>query len=202
MRGKLISFEGIDSSGKSTQVKRLTTRLEKAGKSVLTFREPGDTTVSEKIRDLVLHTDVAITPMAELLLYEASRAQLVTEKIIPALEAGRVVIVDRFFDSTTAYQGYGRGIDLDLIRHANELAVGSLKPHLTFFIDLAWDEACRRRGAREEDRIEKENHTFFDRVRQGYLVLAKQESRFRIIDGMKTPDAIEFEIWKEIEGIL
>ncbi len=197
-KGLFITFEGIDGSGKSTQIDTLAAKLSGEGHRVLAMRDPGGTEVSEQVRNILLSVHNTIDPITELLLYEAARAQIVAEKIRPALENKTIVLMDRFYDSTTAYQGYGRGIDLNYIRHANEIATGGLEPDLTFFIDVDWDEAVRRRGGAPADRLEREDHNFFDRVRNGYHKMIKEDPhRMKLIDGNLTVEAIEEKIFEE-----
>ncbi len=183
LRGKFIVFEGPDFSGKSTQVKLLADRLKKAGYPVTVTREPGGTSIGERVRKEILSTkNVGLLPLSELLLFITCRAQLTAEVIAPALREQRVVVSSRYRLSSLAYQGYGRGIDLELIRRLNEAATGGLKPNLTFLIDLPEEIAlARKRG--EGDRIEVEDLAFYRRVREGYLELAQQDPQLRRIDG-------------------
>ena len=182
-RGRLVTFEGIDGSGKTTQIARLAVAVQKAGKQVLVLREPGGTVIGEAIRQILLdRKHDGMSQETELLLFSAARAQLVREVILPALNAGTWVISDRFYDSSLAYQGYGRGLDLELIGALNEFAVDSCKPDITILLDLAADSAVRRRSGRLEksDRLENESFAFMQRIRQGYLALAEREPQ-RII---------------------
>lgn len=201
--GLFISFEGIDACGKSTQVEKLAERLRADTFNVLTLRDPGGTPISEEIRKILLsnkHSEMGA--MTELLLYEAARAQIVYERIIPGMRERDVVLIDRFFDSTTAYQGYGRGIDLENVKRANLLATGGLTPQLTFFIDIAWEESRRRKSNGHMDRLESEDQDFFNRIRNGYLQLAQTHAkRFRIIDGNLSPEAVHEAIYKETKKI-
>lgn len=199
-RGYLMTFEGIDQCGKSTQVKALIRRLEESGYPVQSWRDPGSTSVSEQIRDILLSSrNLGMVSLTELLLYEAARAQLVHEKVLPALSDGCIVILDRFYDSTTAYQGYGRGIDLNLIHQANTIATGGLVPDLTFYLDIDWEESRRRKGKQNLDRMEQENRNFFDRVRAGYQTLSETEpQRIIRLDGAQDIHTIEALIWKEV----
>jgi dTMP kinase len=199
-KGLFITFEGIDRSGKSTQIERLEARLKGEGHRVVAMRDPGGTEVSEQIRTILLSIHNTIDPVAELLLYEAARAQLVAEKIRPALENNMTVLVDRFYDSTTAYQGYGRGIPLGYIEQANEIATGGLKPDLTFFIDITWEEASRRNRLAAADRMESEDHLFFGRIRNGYIQIVQENSkRVKLIDGSQSVEAIERKIFEETQ---
>jgi dTMP kinase len=201
-----ISFEGIDGSGKSTQAKLLAKKLEEENRKVIFLREPGGTEISEQIRNILLNKkNLKMTQIAELLLFSASRSQLVSEVIKPALLNNTIVIADRYVDSTTAYQGYGRGLHHGGIKGINSLATMGVTPKKTFFIDITVQEMFARRAAthQEIDRMEMSNDEFFERVRQGYLELAKEESgRFVVIDGKQTIEAIHDIIWKEIDGML
>lgn len=187
-RGKFISFEGSEGCGKSTQIGRFVQLLEERGLKVLQTREPGGTAIGEKIRDLLQHDEEAeaMTEESELLLFAASRAQLVREVIAPALEAGTWVVADRFLDSTTVYQGFARGLDIDAVRRINAFAVGETLPDLTFLLDLDAATGHARAVAAsggEGDRMEAQPLEFFEKVRNGYLELADDETgRFRIID--------------------
>lgn len=199
----LITFEGIDFSGKSTQANLLVERLKRSGRDVLLLREPGGTPVSEKIRSILLdrqHLD--LNPRAELLLFSAARSQLVKEVVLPALKRRTVVVCDRFYDSTTAYQGYGRGLDLADIRVMNAMATFGTVPEKTFLVDVSLEEVARRRTASglRADRMESEGIEFFERVRKGYLAIAAEEpGRVTRIDGSLSVDAIEAVIWRHVE---
>lgn len=195
-----ITFEGIEGSGKSTQVQRLVAALQYRGKDCIATREPGATGIGKKIRAILLdsaNSDMLST--TELLLYAADRAQHIHEIIAPALQSGKIVISDRFFDATTVYQGYARGLDLDQIWQLHRMVLGALRPDLTLVLDLpvgqglerAWQRIGTRTADTREDRFEKEAMSFHEKVRGGYLTLAKQEpDRFRIIDASKDPDHI------------
>ncbi|MBO8092786.1 MAG: dTMP kinase [Prosthecochloris sp.] len=188
-----ITFEGIDGAGKSTQVRKLKKKLESKGHEVLTLREPGGTEISEQIRSLLLETCHDITPEGELLLFAASRAELVQTVIKPALKYGKTVILDRFYDSTTAYQGYGRGLDLQMLEQINNVAACGLKPDITFYLDLSPEDALIRKFSEkslplafepeELDRMERSGLDFYTRVRNGYLAIAESEPlRFVSLD--------------------
>jgi len=174
----LITFEGGEGTGKSTQLALLAERLESAGASVLVTREPGGTKTGEAIRALLLDpASEGILPRAELLLYEAARTQLVAEVIQPALDAGSIVLCDRFYDSTTAYQGHARGIDLDTIRELNMLATGGLRPDMTLVYELSPDEGLHRATRRQQaDRLESEDAAFHERVAEGFRAIVAEES--------------------------
>jgi len=174
MNGKFITFEGIDGSGKSTQVTLLKGRLETLGRTVTVVREPGGTALSEQIRGLLLdHHGRDLSERAEALLFSTARAQLVHEVIIPTLERGEVVLCDRYADSTIAYQGYGRELSLDEIIITQEFATDHLRPDLKVLLDLAVDVAAARLLGSYADRMESAGRSFQERVRQGYLTLAR-----------------------------
>lgn len=191
----LITFEGIDGSGKSTQISLLKKELIERGFRVEVFREPGGTDVSEMIRGMLLNPEIEIDPVTELLLFSSARSQLVSEKVQPLLEEGVVVILDRFYDSTTAYQGYGRGsVSISQINQINETATHGVKPDITFYLRLSIEEAARRTRHFEKDRMELSGDHFFKRVFDGFEQLAEQESRFRTIDAERDIDAIHSNI--------
>jgi dTMP kinase len=187
----LITFEGLDYSGKSTQVQLLADRLTVQDHRVLVLREPGGTDIGEKIRKMLLDkNNDGMTEASELFLFSASRSQLVQEVIRPALEGDIMVICDRYFDSTTAYQGYGRGIALDVIDAINRYATGGLVPDITFFLDIPLREIERRMNSvkTNKDRMESNSMEFYARVRDGFLHIAQTESRYCVIDGMQPID--------------
>ena len=202
-RGAFITFEGSEGCGKSTQVSRLAARFDKAGVPTLITREPGGTAIGEKIRDLLQFApeSFAMTPETELLLFEASRSQLVRETIQPALEQGMLVISDRFFDSTTVYQGVARNLSPEIVETLNAFAVGPTRPDITFLLDIDVETARARmlrrvRSVAVKDRMEEEPVEFYERVCKGYRELAQREpDRFIVIDGAQSPDAIEDQIW-------
>ena len=197
-----ITFEGIDFCGKSTQVELLKNYLVKKNKQVEIIREPGGTEISEKIREVLLdkkHYHMFIE--TEIFLFSSSRAQLVREKIRPFLGKGIYVISDRFHDSTTAYQGFGRGIDINIVEHINKLAIGETVPDITFIIDIPVKVAEERKKIKintDLDRIEISDSVFFEKVRNGYLKFAENEARFRVIDGTLNIEEIHNRIIKEI----
>jgi len=200
-----ISFEGIDFSGKSTQIELLKDFLVDHNKKVEILREPGGTEISEKVRRILLdNKNEEMFAEAELLLFSASRAQLLREKIQPYLEKGIYVISDRFHDSSTAYQGYGRGIPLEVVKMVHDLAIGDTIPDVTFFIDIPVGIANERRKKKSKlklDRIEVADIEFYNRVRSGYLEIARQEERFKVIDGTQTIETIQNQIISELELI-
>ncbi len=194
-----ITFEGIDGSGKTTQINLLSARLRSLGIDVLALREPGGNEVSENIREVLLSNTNEIGIRAELLLFVAARAQLVEKVIRPALDAGKLVICDRFIDSSVAYQGFGRGIDIDDVHSCNKFATNNLVPNLTFFLDVPTTIGLGRTSARGEsapDRMESAGESFFDKVRTGYLSIAASEpGRFIVLDGGASPEEIHDQIW-------
>lgn len=201
-----ITFEGIDGSGKSTQIGMLAQWLRGRGASVLTLREPGGTALSEAVRAVLLSTKHEIHPRAELLLFEAARAQLAETVIRPALERGIIVICDRFADSSTAYQGYGRGLRVSDVENCNNIAAGGIKPDITFFLDISVETAFERatgRNGETADRMELSGRDFFERVREGYIRVAEAEKeRFRIISAHNTVDNVHAAICAEISELL
>lgn len=196
-----ISFEGIEGTGKTTQVRLFADYLKGKGYDVLATEEPGGTVIGLKIRDLLLAPQNRMDPLTELLLYYSSRAQHVREIIYPALLKKCIVITDRFTDSTIAYQGYARGVDLTTIESLNEIVVPDLKPFLTFLLDIDVEEGLRRnRHANKEDRFELETIEFHNRVREGYLRIAKEEPhRIRLIDASRSIEEVHKEIVKVFE---
>jgi len=195
-KGIFITFEGIDGCGKSTQARQLYAYLKRRGYTVRLLREPGGTPVSERIRHLLLHRDIEISPISELLLYEAARAQLAEKIILPALIRGEIVLCDRYFDSTTAYQGYGRGIDLHLIERLNRVASLRISPDLTFVFDIDYATSLSRRR-KKPDRLEKEKQIFFNRVRRGFRQLARQK-RVVVLDGRKDIKTLFAELTRSV----
>jgi len=199
-----ITFEGSEGCGKSTQTQRLAARLEKLGIPFLITREPGGTAIGESIRDLLQFApqSAGMTPETELLLFEASRSQLVREVIKPALESGKCVIADRFFDSTTVYQGVARKLDRKIVRQLNAFAVGDCVPDITFLLDVDLTTArARMKGPRRPDRMEQQSDEFYEEVRDGYQELANsQRDRVVIVQGWQSPDAIEKEIWETLSS--
>jgi len=187
MAGFFITFEGIDFSGKTTQARKLATYLKRRGLDVLLVREPGGEEVAERIRGVLLsQKNSPMTPLTELLLYEASRSQLTRRVILPALKQGKVVICDRYSDSTLAYQGYGRGLSKKTVKYLNQLSTFGLSPDLTILLDIPVEVSFKRRirGKRKKDRVEKERVEFHRRVRKGYLTVAQQNrKRIKTVDG-------------------
>ncbi|MBM4236593.1 MAG: dTMP kinase [Firmicutes bacterium] len=201
-RGLLITLEGIDGCGKSTQADLLCDRLIREGYSTVMIREPGGTAVGEDIRQVILDKHYLLTLGAELLLYMAARSELTGQVIIPALVAGKIVLCDRFTDSTLVYQGYGGGADLKVIRALNRFAARGITPKLTFLFDLKAEEAAARRTDRA-DRMESKDLYFYRRVRAGYLQLARAEmKRFKVVDATKSIDQIAKLVWFETKSLI
>ena len=197
-----ITFEGSEGCGKTTQVQLLANRLDVGGIPFLITREPGGTAIGETIRELLQFApqSAGMTPETEVLLFEASRAQLVREVIKPALERKECVIADRFFDSTTVYQGVARKLDRKIVRQLNAFAVGDCIPDITFLLDVDLETArARMKGPRRPDRMEQQAHEFYEQVRDGYLELAKwQKDRVVVLKGWESPTDIASEIWKAL----
>ncbi len=203
--GKLITFEGSEGSGKSTQIARLANHFQLLGREVVTTREPGGTEIGEQIRNIIVHNSKGDEMCAEteLLLFTASRAQLVREVIAPALLRGAIVLCDRFLDSTTVYQGVARNLAMDPVNLINQFAVGNVMPDLTVIIDVPTEiglARVRQRASDLPDRMERENIEFYNKVREGYLFLARSLPRkFLVIDGTQTEDALEKQIRHDIQ---
>lgn len=232
MKGLFITFEGTEGCGKSTQISLLAERLKALGRAVRSLREPGGTPIGEEIRHTLQHSsdNEAMTPETELLLMNASRAQLVREIIRPALSVGEIVLCDRFYDSTVAYQGYGRRLDLKMIHSMIDVAVGETRPDVTLLLTVSLEVSEARRLARREamllhvpatssrrirgranlpfgeiarDRMEEADRSFFERVGKGYEALAAADpKRVRSINGAAPIAAISEEVWKRVEPLL
>ncbi|MBI3875497.1 MAG: dTMP kinase [Verrucomicrobia bacterium] len=211
MHGLFITFEGTEGGGKSTQTARLAERLRALGRTVRVLREPGGTPIGEEIRHTLKHSEAnrAMTPEAELLLMNASRAQLVREVIRPALAAGEIIVCDRFYDSTTAYQGYGRQLDLARVKAVIDFAVGDTRPNLTLWLraPLAVSESRRTARANTQpalrDRFEEADRNFFERVERGYEAIAATEpQRVQVIDATQGIDAVADAVWQHVEPLL
>ena len=211
MKGIFITFEGTEGCGKSTQIELLAQRLRALGYRARELREPGGTPVGEEIRHTLKHSkaNVAMTPETELLLMNASRAQLVRETIRPALAAGEIVLSDRFYDSTTAYQGYGRGLDLSLVKSVIDFAVGDTRPNLTLLLHVTPEVGAERLLSRQSnlpfirDRMEEGDRNFFARVAKGYEAIAAAEpDRVRVVDGTGDTVAVCAKIWEQVQPIL
>jgi len=211
MKGLFITLEGTEGSGKSTQISLLAERLRSLGRHVRTLREPGGTPIGEEIRHTLKHSkdNEAMAPETELLLMNASRAQLVREVIRPALAAGEIVLCDRFYDSTTAYQGYGRQLDLKMVKAIIEVAVGDTRPDLTLLLQVPPEVSTERLLARQStmpfvrDRMEEADRSFFERVARGYQAIAAAEpKRGRTIDATGSIAEVSAAIWKLVEPLL
>jgi dTMP kinase len=196
LRGKFITFEGIDGSGKSTQLRLITGDLRVRGFDVLTTMEPGGTPLGRRLREAFLETEENVAPIAELLLFAADRAQHVNFLVKPALEQGKIVISDRYADATAAYQGAGRGFDEETVNQVIKLATGNLKPDLTLFFDIPIEKAILRTNSRSnaetvKNRMDRETTEFYSRVRDAYLKIAQSEpDRFRIINASGSIDEV------------
>jgi dTMP kinase len=201
-----ITFEGIEGCGKTTQIKRLARRLEESGIRLISTLEPGGTRIGQDIRKVLLDSQNAhLAPLAELILYAADRAQHIEEIIKPALDQGKWVLCDRFFDATVAYQGSGRGLDMLLIKTLNDLVTKGIRPDLTLLLDCPPETGIERaikrinlNGEAGQDRFEREKMEFHKRVREGYLEIARREQRFAVIDATLSEDQVEEEIFKAV----
>jgi dTMP kinase len=202
----LITFEGLDLCGKTTQANLLVEKLTMMQHSVQFIREPGGTLISERIRDMLLDkTCSEMTDLAELFLFSASRTQVVSEVLLPSLRAGKIVVCDRYYDSTTAYQGYGRRLDLEAVRNINSIATLATKPDITVLVDIPVDEISKRKAKAgiAFDRMESSGKEFYNRVREGYLDIARREhARFITVDGTAPIGDVAQTIWRAIEGKL
>ncbi|MCD6508601.1 dTMP kinase [Candidatus Poribacteria bacterium] len=199
-----ITFEGIEGSGKSTQAKLLVEYLRGKGLNVILTREPGGVELSERIRSILIETGLDISPRAELLLFLASRAQHTDELIRPSLQKGHIVVCDRYIDASVAYQGYGRGLSIEMIKRLNDWATGGIRPNLTVLLDLSPEEGLKRvRTSKKTDRIEGENLEFHRRVREGYLEIARSDpDRFLVLDATRSMEEIQRFIREAVEACL
>lgn len=198
-----ITFEGIDGSGKSTQIELLKDKLLEDDHEVAVFREPGGTKISEQIRSILLDADFDIDPVTELLLFSAARSQLVAEKVLPLQESGTVVILDRFYDSTTAYQGYGRNsVSLKHIQELNEVASHQNEPDLTFYLKISLEEAKKRTEKQRKDRMELSGDDFYRKVIKGFDALSVSEKRFITLDATAPQQEIHEKIWMQVSSQL
>jgi dTMP kinase len=211
MKGLFITFEGTEGSGKSTQIALLEERLLATGREVVLLREPGGTPIGEEIRHTLKHSknNADMTAVAELLLMNASRAQLVREVILPALDAGEIVLCDRFYDSTLAYQGYGRQLDLNMVKAVIDVAVGGTRPDLTLLLAVSQEISELRRVVRQStlpfmrDRMEEADRDFFERVIRGYEAIAAAEPyRIRALDGSGAVEVVCAKIWEIVQPAL
>lgn len=211
IKGPFITFEGTEGSGKSTQISLLAERLRALGHHVRVLREPGGTPIGEEIRHTLKHSkdNAAMMPEAELLLMNASRAQLVREIIRPALARGEIVLCDRFYDSTTAYQGYGRQLDMKMVKAMIDVAVGETRPNLTLLLSVPHNVSADRLSRRQStmpfvrDRMEEADRSFFDRVAKGYETIAAAEpSRVKVVNAAHDAASVSAEIWKYVQPVL
>lgn len=208
MKGKFITFEGIDGSGKSTQLRMLADALRERGVDILVTREPGGTPLGRRLREAFLETEETVAPMAELLSFAADRAQHVEFLIKPSIAEGRIVISDRYADATFAYQGAGRGFTEEQVNSVIALATGGLKPDLTLFFDISVDEAIRRMTVRPEahakrNRMDEETAEFYGRVRESYLGIASREpERFKIIEAGRSVEAIHADVLEVVTELI
>jgi dTMP kinase len=206
MKGKFIVLEGIDGSGKTTQLKLLGDKLKDRGLPVLHTREPGGTRIGDKIREILLNPEYQeLVPRAEAFLYAAARAQHVAQVILPALAKGTIVLCDRFLDSSLAYQGFGRGIEVSLLERINEPATDGLVPDLTIVLDFCTEDGMDRinQSGRRIDRIEREAGAFHQRVRMGYLALAERSpGRYRVINANRPVEQVHRDIMMVAEGVI
>lgn len=196
-----ITFEGIDGSGKSTQIKLLKQSLIDQGHSVYVFREPGGTELSEKVRRILLNPGYTIHPVTELLLFSSARAQLISEKVKPLLEKGDVVILDRFYDSTIAYQGFGRSsLPVAEIQKLNDIASHHLEPDITFYLRISLKEAQKRTARHTKDRMELSGQAFYNKVIEGFEYLEENLNRFIGVDATGSPEQIHELIMQEMKN--
>jgi dTMP kinase len=208
LRGKFITFEGIDGSGKSTQLRMLASELRLRGFDVLATCEPGGTPLGRRLREAFLETEETVAPLAELLLFAADRAQHVNFLVKPALESNKIVISDRYSDATAAYQGAGRGFDEQTIKQVIRLATGGLKPDLTLFFDISVNEAISRTNSRsdggeQKNRMDSETVEFYERVRTAYLQIAENEpERFRVVEASGAVDEIKMKVSELVTDFL
>jgi len=204
MDGLFITFEGVEGSGKSTQANLLAEKLKKINRDIVLTREPGGTKLGKKIRELLLDPDnINMDNRAEILLYAADRAQHVKEKIIPYLEKGKIVLTDRYIDSNIAYQGYGRKLDMKMVRNINEWVIRNVWPDLTILLDIDPEKGLKRArnlsSDKKGDRLEQEIITFYKNIRKGYLQIAKNEKRFVVINGDDKAEVIHNKIFKVVK---
>ena len=199
-----ITFEGGEGCGKSTQARALYRRLSKLAVPVILTHEPGGTSLGRRLsRWLKWTKDADIAPLTELLMFNASRSQLITEVIKPSLKRGEIVICDRYADSTTVYQSYGRGLDLEMVKTVNNIATQGLKPDLTVLLDISAEEGLARQGGKKQDRFEQEELSFHQRVREGFLKLAANEpERWLVVDASQSKTKISEIIWQRVSQIL
>lgn len=205
MKGLWISFEGGEGSGKTSLIEGLVKKLEERDLSYMVTREPGGVPLAERIRDVIMtRSETPMDPMTEAILFAASRRQHLVEKVLPGLEAGKIVLMDRYVDSSIVYQGYGRGLGMEKIRELNLFATEGHMPDLTFYLDLDPEEGLRRihRNQREVNRLDEEGLDFHKKIREGYLILSKKEKRIHKLDASKSLEELTMEVWQIIKGLL
>ncbi len=204
VKSLFITFEGGEGSGKSLQARSLYRKLCRLSIAAILVHEPGSTPLGEKLSRLLKRSrNTTISPLSELLLFNASRAQLVSEVILPSLKSGKIVVCDRYTDSTLAYQGYGRGLKLKTVHATNDIATGGLTPDLTVLLDMPVGEGLARKRGSDADRFESEELVFHERVRQGYLTMARKEPRrFFVVDGQQDKWTISQVVWKRVSDLL
>lgn len=203
IKGNFVTLEGPEGAGKTTQLKLLSKQLEKLGVPFIITRDPGGTAFGRQVRRILLNPETKICALAELLLYEADRAQHIDEIIVPALDEGTLVLCDRYIDSTLAYQGYARGIDFHLIEQLNAIATGGLAPQLTILFDISSEAGLARLHPSGHDRLEREEIAFHHKVRQGYLELAaRQPERWRIVDATRAMSAVQEDLRRVLQESL
>lgn len=205
MKGYFITVEGLDGCGKTTQLNNIAAYFQQKGREVVLTREPGGTKLGEKIREILLDVDnTGMSSIAELMLYAAARAQIVSEIIIPSVNQGKIVICDRFVDSSIAYQGYGRNLGVDIVKGINSYAIQGCKPDITFFFDISAEEIAGRKTMKEKlDRLESENIDFHRRVYNGYLELAKDEGeRIKVVDARREIKEVFKDVEKHLDACL
>lgn len=204
MKGLFITFEGGEGAGKTTLIERIFTQLSHEGRQVVKTREPGGTSLGEEIRSLLLHHKGPVSPYAELSLFLASRAQHIAELILPALEAGKIVLCDRFNDSTIAYQGMARGLGMDKVASVCHFISSGLEPHLTLYLDIdPADGLSRVKKSRSTDRIEAENLAFHTKIREGYLSIHKKDpTRFHLLNAEQPPEEVYVQAIELIQSLL
>ena len=198
-QGFLIAFEGPEGSGKSTQIRRLTRRLEEVGRDFVVTKEPGGTPAGDAVREVLLNPDFRIDPLPEFLLYSASRAQHVGEVIQPALNAGKLVVSDRFAGASVAYQGYGRGLDLSFIRTLSERVTNNIRPNLTLLLDIEPGRGLERVAKRgQKDRLERADLSFHQEVRKGFLEQAKEDGSWVVLNAEQSEEVLAEEVWNAV----
>ena len=202
LEGKLVSFEGLDGSGKSTQIEKLRSYFQEQGRPMVVYREPGGTDISERVRSLLLHDTDEMDSTTELLLFASARSQVVAENVIPALEGGKLVVLDRFYDSTTAYQGYGHNFDIEKITMINEIASHGRVPDLTIYLHIPLHVREERMSERSKDRMERKSDDFYSQVYNGFEALAQDHPRrIKKLDGSLDEQTLHKEVVSRINEL-